>query len=635
MDVKCNDQTDRRDRCKMDDGRNRCLVEECEASPPQWQAGAWAEWALPPDPACWRRPRRLDNATCAPDQFDLDSVEACQSWIYREHYSIVAEFELACEQWRRTLVGTVHSAGLLVALPITGYVSDSFLPEESLSDFAHMYTGTRTRALNLLSVPLTTPSRDGSIHPSTLSFPPQNLNIPSSSYSPYSYSLPAPSHACYSHQNSKNTLFVEIKKRSEVLQAALCRDRFGRRTALVATAMSAGVVGLARSWSPNYITYLILEFLDATLGSGVYSTGFILALETVGPKRRVLGGSIISCTYALGQVALALVARFVPYWRDLTRVLYTPSLLFFVYYFLLYESIRWLLSKGRRREAARVLQRAAAVNGRTISKETLRRLDDQADEDVQSQTPAHGVSGTPKTKEKSKELSLAIQVIRSRVLMVRVCVCSFWWITTTFVYYGLSINSVSLAGDAYWNYALTSLVEIPGYLLGLITLDRFGRKRSIMVALWVCAVSLVALPFVIDAAEWAGTALTMLGKLCISMTFSSIYIYTSELFPTNARHSLLGACSMVGRIGSILAPQTPLLMEVMPSLPYLLFGVMAACSALLMLLTPETLNVTLPDTVDQAEAIKNPAPPVDGQLPHDPSRNSTSSRIQNRDNEMS
>lgn len=54
----------------------------------------------------------------------------------------------------------------------------------------------------------------------------------------------------------------------------------------------------------------------------------------------------------------------------------------------------------------------------------------------------------------------------------------------------------------------------------------------------------------------------MLGKLAISMTFSSIYIYTSELFPTSARHSLLGFCSMIGRIGSILAPMTPLLVSI-------------------------------------------------------------------------
>lgn len=53
-------------------------------------------------------------------------------------------------------------------------------------------------------------------------------------------------------------------------------SRFGRRTAFVLTAVSAAVMGLIRSFSPNYIMYMVFEFLDATLGSGVYSSGFIL-----------------------------------------------------------------------------------------------------------------------------------------------------------------------------------------------------------------------------------------------------------------------------------------------------------------------------------------------------------------------
>lgn len=39
----------------------------------------------------------------------------------------------------------------------------------------------------------------------------------------------------------------------------------------------------------------------------------------------------------------------------------------------------------------------------------------------------------------------------------------------------------------------------------------------------------------------------------------------------------------------------------MRSLPYLIFGVMAGCAGALMLLTPETLRMRLPDTVAEAE----------------------------------
>lgn len=44
---------------------------------------------------------------------------------------------------------------------------------------------------------------------------------------------------------------------------------------------------------------------------------------------------------------------------------------------------------------------------------------------------------------------------------------------------------------------------------------------------------------------------------CIAMVITSVYVYTTELYPTKYRHSLFAFSSMVGRIGSVLAPLTP------------------------------------------------------------------------------
>lgn len=49
-------------------------------------------------------------------------------------------------------------------------------------------------------------------------------------------------------------------------------------------------------------------------------------------------------------------------------------------------------------------------------------------------------------------------------------------------------------------------------------------------------------------------------------------MYTAEMFPTEIRHSLLGICSMFGRIGSMVAPQTPLLVRANKSCdPFIFF----------------------------------------------------------------
>ncbi|XP_026318984.1 organic cation transporter protein-like [Hyposmocoma kahamanoa] len=488
---------------------HRCLVPECESSPPQFQPGEWGSWAFGDGDGRCERLVPIDDS-CNPDSFNFNETKQCNAWIYMTNNSIVSTFDLACQEWKRTLVGTIHSAGLFAAMPITGYISDTL----------------------------------------------------------------------------------------------------GRRTALILTAVSAGVAGVIRSFSTGYVMYLVFEFADATFGSGVYSTCFILALEMVGLNRRVLGGNIISIMFALGQVYLALVAWGVPNWRTLTQVLYAPSLLFVFYILFIEESVRWLLSKGRKKDAAKIIFKVAATNNKKLSPETIKQLNDDTVIFLQTrETKTQQASKDAEAVElKPKQRSLAMQVIQSRILMTRVCICSFWWIAVTFTYYGLSINSVSLVGNMYVNYILTALVEIPGYAISVLTLDWFGRKKSIMTAFTICGLSLIGLAFTPSNLQWLMTTLNLLGKLCISMAFSSIYIYTSELFPTVARHRLLAACSMFGRIGNLVAPQTPLLASYMETLPYLIFGVMAIISALLMLLTPETLNKRLPDTVEEAEGIAPLAP---------------------------
>lgn len=102
---------------------------------------------------------------------------------------------------------------------------------------------------------------------------------------------------------------------------------------------------------------------------------------------------------------------------------------------------------------------------------------------------------------------------------------------------------------------------------------------------------------------WLTLALFLIGKLAITTSFCVLYVYTAELFPTNLRHSLLGTCSMFGRIGLIIAPQTPLLATYMSSLPLLMMGSCAFISGILLLNFPETLNKKLPDTIEEALAI--------------------------------
>ncbi|CAH2047609.1 unnamed protein product, partial [Iphiclides podalirius] len=108
----------------------RCHISECEdndtlktVSMEGWSPD-WTDFALLPDDVCSRR--TAIASACEKDSFDNASSVHCDGFVYLDRRSIVAEFNLACQEGKRTLVGTVHNVGMLVSLPIMGYISDKW-----------------------------------------------------------------------------------------------------------------------------------------------------------------------------------------------------------------------------------------------------------------------------------------------------------------------------------------------------------------------------------------------------------------------------------------------------------------------------------------------------------------------------
>ncbi|XP_053604472.1 organic cation transporter protein-like isoform X2 [Plodia interpunctella] len=472
----------------------RCVVPECESANSTQYHPAWLDGALPAAGRQQRCSRRepLDLAGgCREGTTFTEDLQPCDQWLYASWDTIVAEFNLACQEWKRTLVGTIHNVGMLVSLPILGYIS----------------------------------------------------------------------------------------------------DRWGRKRALILSCTLVGAIGSLKAFSVSYEMYVVIEFLETVAGASAFPAAYILTIELLGQDKRVLTTAFLGIMLVLGGLSFALLAKTFHYWRTFIIVVYPPSLLFISYVYLLPESIRWLLSKGRKQEAVEIIMRAAKMNKVTLSDETMKQLTEEKPKEQ-------------KKEDKEEESGLWMQVLRSPIIMTRLAICSWWWITCTFVFYGLAINSVSLAGDKYTNYMLVVSVEVIAVVTNALVLDRVGRKRTLLVAYTVCGLSCVAIAFVPKTMPWLATLLYLMGKIAITQAFSGIYMYTSELFPTHARHSLLGFCSMVGRIGSIVAPQMPLLAIYIEWLPSVLFGATALVAGGLMLTTPETLNTRLPDTIQEAEQIR-------------------------------
>ncbi|XP_052758448.1 organic cation transporter protein-like [Galleria mellonella] len=483
----------------------RCQINECEN---KGNDTSWLAYAIPKVKdeysKCERYPLRdnvtWSNATCTDSVFDASKTEECSSYIYSDEDSVVKDFNLGCQNWKRALVGTIHNVALFVSLPLTGIVS----------------------------------------------------------------------------------------------------DRYGRKLALAVASLFNGLMGLFRSFSSNYEMLLVFEFLEPALGAGAYSTAFVLAMELVGPKGRVFGNTLINIVYVFGLITLAALAWWLQNWRHLLQVIYTPALLIFSYLWILNESVRWLLSKGKNEKAVEILNKAAKMNKVVLSEELLAPIYElekiPAYHDNEKESLSH-------TNKKDVQSSILTQVIKSSIIRKRLAVCSFLWITCTFVYYGLSINSVSLAGNKYVNFMLVAFVEIPANFVCLLVLDRYGRKKTLILTYVLSACLCISLSFLPKDQKWWSLILYLAGKFSITVSYSSVYVYVSEVFPTSVRQSLLAICSSTGRIGSALAPQTPLLAQYYDNLPSIFFGSISLVASILVFTLPETINVPLPDTIEEAELL--------------------------------
>ncbi|XP_021914902.1 organic cation transporter protein-like [Zootermopsis nevadensis] len=373
--------------------------------------------------------------------------------------------------------------------------------------------------------------------------------------------------------------------------AAYFSDRVGRKTTLLVFTVMTSLLGALRSSASSYQDFLLYEFAVAGFSGGIFNSGFILGMEQVGSSARVIGGAVISCFYSIGMVLLAAVAMWVKNWRIL-QAIYLPGLLCIVYYWILPESVRWLQSQGRTTEVKTIMLRAARINGVKLSEQDFSKFEIP---------PVEGKTEEDNPVQKRSTSDAFKRVFKSKILVGRLINCAFCFITNSFVYIGLSLSSVSIGGDKYTNFMLVALVEIPAYAVTPFFSDRFGRRRSLCVSLLIAGVICIAFAFIPDNYDTAKLIVFLAGKFAITIAFTVVYVFTAELFPTELRHSMLSTCSMVGRVGSIIAPQTPLLAEIYKPLPFYLFGGISVASGLLMLLIPETLDQKLPDTVEEAE----------------------------------
>ncbi|KAH7719973.1 sugar transporter [Aphelenchoides avenae] len=375
-------------------------------------------------------------------------------------------------------------------------------------------------------------------------------------------------------------------------------DIYGRRPILILTLALFGGTGVLSSVAPNIYALLALRFAQGFPFTSLIFINWVLAYESAPKNLRVHAALTFGLFWVLGYCIVAPLAYYFPNWRHLIAIVSAPSLICAVaFYFILPESLHFLVSKKRHSEVLDWLRKARKFDSAKQMPEI----------DVDALLAQSGVIRKALKNDTASKDGLIHDLLRSRTLLMYTVVMAYLWACATFVYYGLSLFSTQLAGDHFVNYVLSGVVELPCYLTIPFMLDRLGRRLFVALSYLITCVCLLLTIF-----SGQGSTLTLclwlIGKFSISWAFTSIRSYASELFPTVYRSSCIGICEMIARFGGVFAPLTRTLGALFPALPIVLISTMSAIAFLATLLLPETKGRDLPDTISDIGPKKSKKP---------------------------
>ncbi|CAD5205828.1 unnamed protein product [Bursaphelenchus okinawaensis] len=361
-------------------------------------------------------------------------------------------------------------------------------------------------------------------------------------------------------------------------------DLIGRRPLIIVNVFILGVVGLISATSSSIYEYIALRFVQGIFFPGCGIVSWVLAYESMGMFWRSYAAFFFGLAWVIGYCIVGPLAYLIPYWRHLVVVASFPScILGVIYWFTIPESYHYMVSKGKSIELNKWLQ-----NVNRFKQETELSAEDLINEHLKHQK-----------SDGTENKTFLVQLISHKRILLYTMVLSYLWVCDTFVYYGLSLFSTELAGDKFWNYILSGFIELPSYAVSPYLLDKIGRRLFVSAAHFLAGFSFLATIFInhptMSLIFW------LMGKFGISCAFTCLFVYASEVFPTNLRSGCIGACEILARLGGVFAPQANELKFVYEKLPMIFFTIVAGVGGAVTLILPETKGQNLPDTICEAE----------------------------------
>lgn len=367
-------------------------------------------------------------------------------------------------------------------------------------------------------------------------------------------------------------------------------DCFGRKPTFFTCVLVVFFFGSLSSFAPGIAWFNTGRFLLAAGIAGCQATTVSLLMEIMPPKFRMMMNVGFGIGYTIPLLLLPLLAYYLSSWSYLQLATGLSALMMVPFWFILQESPRWLMTKGRLENAEYSIVKILKINRRPIPDM----------DQVMNELVLHSKAET------KQNTFMFIDFFRTPKMRRNTSALFIIWALGSFVYYNVVLSATKVPGNPYLNYAISSSIEIPAALLGLFVATRWSRRKSQSIFLVLAGLSVLPMPFLsIASMPWLSITSNVLLRFFILSAGFIKWIMVLEVFPTTARSFGFACCMTCSRCGAILAPFLRDLGEATDPVvvPPLVLGAFSLMGAGLTLLLPETLNKPLPDTFYEAESI--------------------------------
>lgn len=383
-------------------------------------------------------------------------------------------------------------------------------------------------------------------------------------------------------------------------------DSYGRKIVMILSALlflvSAMGCMLAESFSA-----LIAYRLVGGLGIGVASMVSPLYISELAPSN--LRGRMVSL-YQLALTIGIVVAYFsnafivdhtwngfsgqeieriftVQPWRAMLGLGAIPALVFLLALFLVPESPRWLLTKGKKQQAIKILSKIEGVAAANIE--------------------LHGFASQQESNEES--FKTLFKPVYRRALWIGLLlpflsqVCGI----NAVIYYGPRILEQAgfTLNNALGGQVTIGMINVVFTFVAIFTIDKWGRKPLLYLGIGGAVVSLLVIGLLFQFGVVAGPwiLIFILAFIaCFAFSFGPVcWVVIGEIFPNGIRGKAMSLATLSLWIGNFLVGQlTPIMLE--GAGPAWTFWIFAICCSPALLLTFKLIPETKGRSLEEIDA---------------------------------